>query len=226
MSLPILHLRSGKKPFLWVTYACAPSAVALAQSRSWSELQTLKHNYEMEIFQKNGQCHTGVIDKITPSSLVAVLYGKELANAQLAKHTQEINKDDVLALGSGHNIVYSGRSSWIDVREAKPAHAEWLSVRTIGGEEIKGSVDSISDSELVLNVFGSKRSVPKSQIKTVDYVRQRPMSEDEEYFAQEAPELLPLSPDYWLRAAGLSSKLHVRLYDSSLPEDNSAHPCQ
>ncbi len=220
------RFRSEKKPLLWIAFVCLASPITWAQSRSWDELQTLKHNYEMEVFQKDGQCNTGVTEKVTPTSLVVTFYGKELANGRVDRQTKEINKSDVLALGSGHNILYSGRSSWIDVGEAKPSHAEWLSVTTTGGEQINGSVIAITDSALSLSVMGRERSIPKSEAKTIDYVRQRPFTQNGDYLWREAPELLIFSPDVWLRSAGVSPKLHVRLYDSALPEDDGTHPCR
>jgi hypothetical protein len=200
------------------------TCAALAQSPSWEQLRTLEHDYSFTVFEKGGQCHdNAVIQEITPSEIV--ITWNEFVNGQSTIQTKRIGRATVLAVDAGHNIVYSGRSSWRDVRDARPGYGERLRVMTATGNKITGALAAVSDTGLTLSVFGRKHEISRSQIKTIDYLRQRPLSDSGEYIAQEAPGLLLFSPGTWVRVAGVSPKLAVRLYDSSLPQDDSELTC-
>ena len=188
------------------------------------DLHTLKVKYSLDVYETNGQCRIGILEEVTPTKLV--LAWSERVQGQQISHAEEIEGKDVLAVGTGHDLVYSGRSSWRDVQDAKPGHAERLLVITNTGQEWSGIVSGISDTDLTLSMVGKKQQIRKSDIRTVDYIRQRPQSDASEYLSEEAPGLLLFSPDTWARASGISPKLHVRIYDSLLPEDDRKLTCQ
>ena len=200
---------------------CASSQIA--RSQNWNELETLRRNYTTPVFSRDGACHIATLQEVTSRSLT--ILWQEPENRQMVARSQQISKQDILSVGNAHEVLYSGRSSWRDVQDAKPAHGESLDVTTVTGESYSGSVHAISTTELTLGVRGRKKTFEKSNIRTVTYVRQRPYSDSEEYLAQEAAYLMFFWPDTWRRAAGLGPKLHVMLYDSSLPEDDSELKC-
>ena len=94
------------------------------------------------------------------------------------------------------------------------------------GERYSGKPISTTDTTIVLNTLTQTKTLTKQDILTVDYVRQKPLTDDEEYLAQEAGFLLLFSPMSYVRAAGVSLKLDVHLYDASKPEDNSEVICK
>jgi hypothetical protein len=72
---------------------------------------------------------------------------------------------------------------------------------------------------------GGVLNLPKGGILTVDYLRQRPISDGAEYLIQEVPVLMLFSPDTWARAAHLEPRLSVRIFDASRPEDGPMPKC-
>jgi hypothetical protein len=67
--------------------------------------------------------------------------------------------------------------------------------------------------------------IPKHDISYVDYVRFKPVSEAHRYFAQEAAWGSFLDPKAWQYLLRIDAVMSVRIYDSTLPEDNSPLGC-
>lgn len=185
----------------------------------WNNLSRVSHSTSLTFIQKDGACEYGTVLKVDGTHVTIERYGKNPITMQ---------KTDLLQVGErggSHNAVYSGRSSWTDVISAEPGHAESLLIATKGGTKFNGKPISITDTAAVLKTLTGTETLTKQDISTVDYVRQKPLTDGEEQLAQEAPILLFFSPMSYVRAAGASVKLKVRLYDASLPENNSALTC-
>jgi hypothetical protein len=91
---------------------------------------------------------------------------------------------------------------------------------------MSGAVLAATDTQIVLKSFAATRPIAKQDIATVDYIRQKPVTDGEEYIAEEAPILLFFAPMTYVRAAGISAKLQVRIYDASKLEDDTALVCK
>jgi len=182
-----------------------------AQTSGWDALRTLQNRYELQFYKVDGSCRYAQIVKFTTSS-VTIRWSQ---NAQ-----ETLIPGQILMVGAGHDVVYSGRSSWYDVREAKPGHAERLEIQTKAGRRYAGSLVSSSDDQIVLRHAGQQTTLTKAEIATADYISQKPPTDGQAYMSQEAPYLELFDPDVWMRGLGLSSKLRIRLYDSSKPQDD------
>jgi len=181
---------------------------------SWNNLSRVSHNSSLTFIKNDGACEHGTVLKVDTSSVTV---------NRSPQNPVTIQKVDLLQVGEGgpHNIVYSSRSSWSDVMAAQPGHAETLLITMKDGEKYNGKPVSTTDTMIVLKSLTRSTTLMKQNVVTVDYVRQKPLTDGEEYFAQEAGFLLFFSPMTYVRAAGASLKLDVRLYDASMIESNS-----
>jgi hypothetical protein len=199
-------------------FASHVSAQTISVDDSWINLSHVSHRSTLTFAEKNGVCESGTVSKVDDSSVTIVIADKK----QL-----QLRKDKLLQVGEGgaHNLVYSARSSWSDVSKAAPGHAESLLVVAMDGKKYSGKPISVSDTSIVLKTLTTTETISKRNTSTVIYVRQKPLTDSEEYFAQEAPFLLLFSPTSYVRAAGISLKLKVRLYEARMQEDNSEIIC-
>ena len=181
----------------------------------WQKLGTLERSNAYTIVLRNGSCQSGKIQKVEPDKLTL-----QSGNA--------VVRSDVLYIGEGvspHEILYSGRSSWYEVKEVKPARFEGLDIRLKSGKSMSGSVISASDSDLTIKRFGRAIRILKQDIAQVNYIRFKPVSEGHRYFAQEAAGLQFLDPKTWQYLLRIDALQSVRIYDSAIPEDNSPISC-
>jgi hypothetical protein len=181
----------------------------------WQKLGTLERNNTYTILLRDGTCQHGRIQKVEPDKLTL-------------KSGNTIVRSDVVYVGEGlspHEILYSGRSSWYDVKEVKPGSWENLEIRLKSGKSMKGSVISASDSDLTIKQFGHAIKILKQDIAQVNYIRLKPVSETHRYLAQEAPGLEFLDPKWWQYLLRIGALQSVRIYDATIPEDNSPLSC-
>jgi len=185
------------------------------QDVGWKKLGTLERGNTYTIVLRNGMCQNGKIQNVQPDKLTL-----ESGNT--------VERSDVLFVGEGvspHEILYSGRSSWSEVKEVKPGPLENLEVRLKSGKSMSGSVISVSDSDLAIKRFGRAVNISKQNIAQVNYIRFKPVSESHRYLAREAPELQFLDPKAWQYLLRIGALQSVRIYDSTIPEDNSPLSC-
>jgi hypothetical protein len=164
---------------------------------------------------RDGTCQSGKIQKIEPDKLIL-----ESGNT--------VQSSDVLCVGEGmspQDILYSGRSSWYDLKEVKPGPRETLAIRLKTGKSINGPFISASDSDLTIKRFGHTAKIPKQDITHVNYIRLKHVSWAHLYFAQEAAGLQFLDPKVWQYLLRINALLSVPIYDSAIPEDDSPLSC-
>lgn len=194
-------------------------AQAVPAEDGWNNLSRVSHSSSLTFIKRDASCESGTVLKADGTSVTIKRYQRPPVT---------IPKQELLQAGEGgpHNLVFSGRSSWSDAINAHPGHAESLLIVMKDGERYSGKPISTTDTTIVLNTLTQTKTLTKQDILTVDYVRQKPLTDDEEYLAQEAGFLLLFSPMSYVRAAGVSLKLDVHLYDASKPEDNSEVICK
>ena len=119
------------------------------------------------------------------------------------------------------NEFHSGRSSWSDVVQivGRRFHPD-IAVVTKSGEEHKGKLLAVSETGLTIGHAGKKTNINKSEISIVRYIRPKPLSDFAEYSDDELAWMKVFDPQLWPRMLHLQS-MSIRLYDSSLPQDDS-----
>jgi hypothetical protein len=123
-----------------------------------------------------------------------------------------------------HNFIYSARSSWEDVKHIYPNKLENVKVRLKDGKTITGSTIQASDDRLTLKHLGRTVEASKREIAEVDYIRFKPVSEVHEYVQREGAGLQFLDPKMWQYLLRINAVMPVRIYEASLPEDDSPLP--
>ena len=73
--------------------------------------------------------------------------------------------------------------------------------------------------------FGKEISIPKTEVSRIDYIRDKPLSDKEEFYWEELAMLRIFDPALYPRVFHLGDKMPVRLYESDVPEDNSPVHC-
>jgi hypothetical protein len=172
----------------------------------------------MEVIMRDQTCTYGKISGATASTITVTL--NQTSPTTLQKST-------VLQIreGGSYALVYSARSSWLDVKKTVLDPQEYLLVVTKSGRSFKIKSPSVDETSITAEKTQSNTALAKKDIATVDYVRLMPTSDEMQALGEEAPYLLLFDPQIWWRASGLSSKIRVRVYDAAMPEDDSELKC-
>jgi hypothetical protein len=126
-------------------------------------------------------------------------------------------------------IVYSGRSSWLDVTEVRHDrfYSEKMLVILRDGKRRQGTLSEVQDSSLTLVKDQKDRQNPirleKNDIAEVYRVTFKRMSPDAEYIYEELPFFWVLDPATW--PAIVDRGIFVLLYRAESKEDNAAAVC-
>jgi len=148
---------------------------------------------------------------------------------QIGQKQVTLQKSDLLFARESFqesDILFSGRSSWVDATHVWPEGHEYLSVLLKDGTEIREKVKSSGSDFIALNVKGHVRRIEKQQVATIDYVRFLPGTDRQADLAYDAEILNLLQPDFYRERFGHPPAIDVRLYDASLPEDNTRLRCK
>jgi hypothetical protein len=123
-------------------------------------------------------------------------------------------------VGRVYDVIYNDKSSWSDLKSL--AGQEVKVVKT-GGEMYEGQLLTTSETQLELDRTGGALEFAKEDIVQVYHLRPKPLTDSEKYSAQEDFWIDPRLWPYYLK---LVPRLPVRLYDSSLPDDNTPVRCE
>ena len=125
--------------------------------------------------------------------------------------------------GYGVGVVYSGRSSWSDVKMVRPTFER---MRVISGDGRKHEgAGKASDDEVTIEINRRSESFRKDEIARVYVLADRPASDVLDEMVLETPYIAVFDPELWVYMMQKKMPLAVRLYDSSLPEDNLPLEC-
>jgi hypothetical protein len=181
----------------------------------WGNLKEVTQGRQYTVRLRDGRCEQGRLGPAGAQSFsLRTGSGKDLV----------VTRADVLrvsdrAAATAHDAIFSGRSSWLDVREAYPSLTERIRVVTRRGEERTWIQPKVSDDSM--SVEGT--AISKTGIQSVSYLRFRPYTDREEDLVREDVRLL--SPRFWFNGLMLG-KISVLLYSSGMPEDNSLLRCR
>lgn len=200
---------------------------ALGQSKDgWKNLMKVRHDRVYTVLTRNGSCISGSIAEANDAILkieTVLTNGRGIPLGKVALTTIKLpnvlrvsDNSDVLP----HDAVYSGRSSWVDVREAHPyAKAEWLKIVLNDGHERRCKRSDVLDDRITCDAS----AIPKSEISRVYYVRLKPASGNQLYLSHEG--MAWLDARTWFNYA-LYGRIEVLLYESRDQEDDALLSCK
>ena len=148
--------------------AAAIQLLATNSDEEWEKLKHITHRRHYVVVLRTSECVSGEITSITPD----IIHLKaSLPKAPYSTREVAIQRGDVARITDGgtaaHNIVFSARSSWIDVQNASPkSHPERFSIVTKKGERRRSQQAAISEDSISLNDPGQRITLAKSEIGT------------------------------------------------------------
>jgi hypothetical protein len=208
-----MRIRFG--PALAVCLALSSSTVGLARDDPWENLRRVTRHRAYTFVDRESSCITGQILVVTYQSVTI----KPVQANNITMERRNVVR--VTDWNGTNNVIYSAKSSWSDV-EAIQAKAS-AKVLTKNGRAYEGKIVSASDTGMTLLHPVGNTNLAKEDIAQVYYVRSKPMSEGAEHSAQE---LFVVDPRLWPYFLNISPKISVRLYDSSMPEENAPVQCK
>lgn len=224
---------------LALTFASATLAGAQTNSTNediWNSVRQLTHRNSFTFLLRDQSCLTGEIKKVTNRAVIV----RPMSAPAVTIREENVSR---IILGSWFDtpsfpyrsmitIVYSGRSSWSDVMQlgspvAKlPMRKTPLTVITKTGHTYSGDLRRATDDELSLIVNGKETAVSKADIARVTLLQLKPLTSAGEYSWDELGPMVVFDPELYPRLFHLGDTMPVRIYDSALPEDNSAITCK
>jgi len=131
-------------------------------------------------------------------------------------------------VGRVYDVIYNDKSSWSDLKgvaglEKFGVSGQEVKVVKTDGKTYEGRLWTVSETQLELDRTGRKLEIAKGDVAQVYSLRPKPLTDSEKYSAQED---FWIDPRLWPYYLHLVPRLSVRLYDSSLPEDNTLVRCE
>jgi hypothetical protein len=211
-------------------------ASAAAADDSWQNLKHVTHERYYTVVDRKSNCITGHIVKANNHEFTLKLPNRTSATfdranvlrvsvSQVAPYLPPRVQADV---GRVYDVIYNDKSSWSDLKgvagqEKIGASGQEVKVVKTDGKTYEGRLSTISETKLELDRTGGKLEIAKADVAQVYHLRPKPLTDSEKYSAQE---------DFWIDSRLWPYYLHlvpglpVRLYDSSLPEDNTPVRCE
>ena len=208
------------------------SAYCAEAKDPWQSVRQLPHHASFMFLERDQTCYDGQISSTTDQHVIIHTDKSDLS----------IAKADLLRIQRGPcrvsstyqvtyqvpSVVYSGRSSWVDIIGFMPYlslkyHREVsILVATLDGKVLKGNLKEATDTEIVvIDSLNKETQIAKTQVSWVDYLQTKPLSDTQEYCWDELAALQIFDPVLYPRMFHLGDKMAVRLYDRTLPEDDS-----
>jgi small nuclear ribonucleoprotein (snRNP)-like protein len=176
---------------------------------SWRNLDHTLNRASVTVARRDGRCLTGKIESFDDKSIVI--------------DNSTVERKDILRVADGisldaHDSIYSGRSSWWDLRQSRPSHHEHIELGL--RNDLTQSCQSIIATEEDAACDG--RRIAKSDVVRGYYVRLAPATEWERHLGQE--NVAYLSPRSWFGYA-FFPRIKVLLYDATIAQDNTKIAC-
>ena len=204
----------------------------------WQSLRLLKRGLGFVFIQHDQTCRYGELKEVTDTNV----------SIKTSQGIVVIPKADLVRIRSGFGgrsvandnqnlplfTLYSGRSSWADVlafatfeSKGHPYSKVNFSVRTKDGRLHKGFLSKVTAEEITLtDKVGTAATFPKGQIDQVDYIREKPLSDTQEFYWDELGMGIIFDPQLYPRLFHLGDTMPVTLYQSTLAEENPVVLCK
>ena len=201
---------------LLAVVAFLPATAGVADVEDgWHNLRRVTHDRGYTVVFRDGQCTHG---RLSSGGDQTIAFEFQPGQVRVIRRSEVLRISDNPS-APAHDAVFSARSSWTDLKDAKPQATEYLHIVTKRGEELKWKPAAISDDSVAFE----GRTLAKADVRYVSYVRFKPLTTTEEYIHQESADLL--APRLWFHSLMLG-KISVLFYNSDLPEDNSPLECK
>src|SRR5215472_13291700 len=203
-------------------------ASTAAADDSWQNLKHVTHERYYTVVDRKSNCTTGHIVKTNDQELTLALPNRAYATfdranvlrvsvSRAAPYFQHRAQADV---GLVYDVIDNDKSSWSDL---KGVIRQEVKIVKTSGETYEGQLLAATETQLELDRTGGKLQIAKEDVAQVYYLRPKPLTDSEKYSAQEDFWIDPRLWPYYLK---LVPRLPVRLYDSSLPDDNTPVRCE
>jgi hypothetical protein len=202
----------------------AVHALSATSPDPWETLRHVTWKRMYKILDTMGNCVNGQILSLTNERVTVryCTYGKHPQPV-----TRTIERSSVRRIMDGEktiDVVYSGRSSWLDVQALQRIGSdEAVLLITKGSARLKGKISRVSVNDIELRHGSKKVRIAKEDVSQVYYIREKPMGAETEHAAQEFVIFDPLLWPYMLH---IPPKVSVRVYDAAMPEDNAPSGCR
>ncbi len=202
----------------------ASFAQSAERSESWNNLKQLTHKATFIFVKTDRNCIGGMIASVTDRALVV----KELHGQPIT-----ITREELLHVNQGDwgaGVLFSSRSSWADVNAVTSRNGRTLKskvlIETKSGRTQQGTLTSVSEGDIAMDSQHNVIHVAKADIATVSLVTSKPLSSSASYADDELAWMKIFDPQLWPKMFGFQGSMRVRLFDASLPEDNSPIVCR
>lgn len=222
--VPVLMIFGRLPVFLAICLCFCCPLRAGSDDQAWNYLHHVR-KFIRSVSMRDGQCLHGenaAVDK----DAVTMEFTK--GRPPMALSTVVARKADILRISDGpkcRDVLYSGRSSWDDLRCVTVQGYEHLKLVLKSGEVVKGDPAGSNDSSITLLVRRSKVTVDKNQVAQAYYVRTRPSELETDWGYRELGPLRVFDPRGWPYLLNVGVQIPVLLYDSERVEDNSSNGC-
>ena len=223
--------------FLTACYLVVSFCASLAAADdSWQNLKHVTQERYYTVVDRRSNCITGHIVKANDHEFTLKLPNRTSATfdranvlrvsvSQAAPYLPPRVEADV---GRVYDVIYNDKSSWSDLKgvaghENIGASGQEVKVVKTDGKTYEGRLSRISETQLELDRTSGKLEIAKADVAEVYHLRPKPLTDSEKYSAQED---FWIDPRLWPYYLHLVPRLPVRLYDSSLQEDNTAVRCK
>ena len=194
-------------------------SLAAAPNDGWNNVKNSIRNCSYVVLSRDDRCTVGKFVSADEQSLqLQAMNAKgtydliSLQRGQILRVSEDSNQ-------TTHNTVFSGRSSWNDVKTAEPQASEFLSVITKQGQKFKLKKPKVTDDVIAVG----RTTMSKDDIRFVSYVRFKPVSDSA---ARNWGEVGIFAwPAFWIYQRMLP-KISVLLYNSTEKQDDSTLACK
>jgi hypothetical protein len=191
---------------------------------SWENLTRVRHSPPYTFVDRERNCVVGGIVSVTDRDIAVERWGLTATRPPIIV---TMGRSSLLRVTDGwhsYDIVYSGRSSWSDVRGLQGIPGgEHVLLITKDAKRHKGRLADVSETHAKLMQGNKTVEITKDDVSRVYCFRYKPASASAIYNAQE---MNFLDPELWPYMLHIAPKIPVLLYDSSMPEDNDPVVCK
>ncbi len=201
----------------------------------WASVHMLPRRTNFLFLERDLTCHFGQITAVTDQSVV--VHTNKLDVTVMRSHLLRVQRGEQISQPNSPYgalaLVYSGRSSWADIMAFMPLLSKYpsfqipMSVATASGKLQKGNLKEVTETEIVLrDSFGKETRVARTEVSRVSYVRSKPLNDNQEFEWDELAMLRIFDPVLYPRLFHVGDTMSVRLYDRTVPEDDSPVQCR
>ena len=184
---------------------------------SWQSLKDLPRNAGFVFVKRDMSCQYGQIKAVDAQSVLVRTDRSDVAFEKSSLIRVRLGFGGRPVPPSSPNLVlatvYSGRSSWADVVGFVPVQSKprtyftaQMSVNTTGGKLHRGDLAKVTDLGITLaDAFGKETSITKAEIFRVNFIRDKPLSDKEEFYWDELAPLRIFDPALYPRLFACST---------------------